>query len=112
MNSLTNKKSKERKGEQPLDSKSVREYLLQLKNSWEVIDSPTSEKKITFTFKFKTFLESIDFVNKIAKIAEDENHHPNIHIHFNKVRVSLSTHSIGGLSENDFIVAAKIEKLH
>lgn len=67
--------------------------------------------KITKEFTFKDFVEAIDFVNKVAKIAEAEGHHPDIHIFYNKVAFDLWTHSIGGLSENDFIVAAKIDKL-
>lgn len=105
--SLLDKKSVEKKGINPMSSNEVKKYLKRLKNSWEVIEN----KKIAYTFKFKTFKESISFVNQIADLAESENHHPNIHIHYNKVRLSLSTHSIGGLSENDFIVAAKIERL-
>ena len=51
------------------------------------------------------------FVNKVADLAEKENHHPNIHLLYNKVKIVLTTHVIGGLSENDFIMAAKIEQL-
>jgi len=69
------------------------------------------EKKINYTFKFKTFKEAISFINKVADLAESENHHPNIHILYNKIKIVLSTHSVGGLSENDFILAAKIEKI-
>lgn len=60
-------------------------------------------------FKFKDFIGSINFINKIAEIAEEEGHHPDIQIHYNKVLFELSTHAIGGLSENDFILAAKID---
>lgn len=104
---LIEKRSFERKDEKPFEVGEIKTYLNELKNNWEVIEN----KKIAFTFKFKNFKEAIRFVNKVADLAELENHHPNIHIHYNKVRLSLSTHSIGGLSENDFIVAAKIEKL-
>lgn len=85
----------------------IKKYLLQLKKPWEVIE----EKKISHSFKFKTFKEAITFVNKVADLAEKENHHPNIHILYNKVKIVCTTHVIGGLSENDFILAAKIEKL-
>ncbi len=60
------------------------------------------------TFVFKNFVEAIDFVNGIAEIAESCRHHPNINITYNKVEVKLFTHDIGGLSRNDFILAAKI----
>ena len=66
-------------------------------------------KKISKEFKFKDFIGAVNFVNSIAEIAEEEGHHPDIHIFYNKVLLELSTHSIGGLSENDFILAAKID---
>jgi len=65
-------------------------------------------KKIFRTYKFKNFMEAMDFVKKVADIAEIEGHHPDMHIHYNKVLLELSTHAIGGLSENDFILAAKL----
>lgn len=105
---LLNKKCREyTKDEAPMSFEQINEYLIQLKNEWRVIEN----KKISCIFKFKTFKEAIVFVNKVAGLAESENHHPNIHILYNKVKIVLSTHSIGGLSENDFILAAKIEKL-
>lgn len=63
------------------------------------------------SFKFKRFLEAIDFVNSIARIVEEEGHHPDISIHYNRVEVELWTHAIKGLSENDFILASKIDRL-
>ena len=62
-------------------------------------------------FKFKDFVEAMKFINKIAEIAEDEGHHPDFSVHYNRVDVELWTHAINGLSENDFIVAAKIDKI-
>jgi 4a-hydroxytetrahydrobiopterin dehydratase len=62
---------------------------------------------ISCTFEFKGFLESIDFVNRIAKIAEKNNHHPDIEIHWNKVTLALTTHDEGGLTEKDFNVASQ-----
>ena len=68
-------------------------------------------KKISRDFKFKNFKEAMEFVNKVAGLAESEGHHPDIYIHdWNQVRLDLSTHAIGGLSENDFIMAAKINE--
>ncbi len=64
------------------------------------------------TFKFKDFREAMAFVNAVADLAEEENHHPDITISYSRVTFLLSTHSIGGLSENDFILAAKIDRLH
>ncbi|KAG2473352.1 MAG: putative pterin-4-alpha-carbinolamine dehydratase [Nitrosopumilales archaeon] len=68
-------------------------------------------KKIEREFVFKDFKGAMKFVNNVANLAEDEGHHPDIHIHWNKVMLELWTHSMNGLSENDFIVAAKINNL-
>ena len=67
--------------------------------------------KIRRQFKFKDFKEAMIFVNKVAEIANKEDHHPNIKIVYNKVNLDLFTHALGGLSENDFIMAAKINKI-
>ena len=68
-------------------------------------------KKISKTFKFKNFAEALAFTNKIGAIAEAEGHHPDIELTWGKVGVTLATHSIGGLSVNDFILAAKIDQI-
>ncbi len=65
--------------------------------------------KISKLYKFADFIGAINFVNNIAEIAESEGHHPDININYNKVTLELSTHAIGGLSENDFILAAKVD---
>jgi 4a-hydroxytetrahydrobiopterin dehydratase len=57
------------------------------------------------------YRHTIDFVNKVADIAEGEGHHPDLHVFYGRVVVDLSTHSVNGLSENDFILAAKIDKI-
>ena len=69
-------------------------------------------KKIVREFMFKDFKEAMAFVNKVAAVAESENHHPDIYIFYNRVRLELSTHETGGLSENDFTLAKKINELH
>ncbi len=67
---------------------------------------------ISREFKFKDFVENMAFVNKVAVISEAEGHHPDMNIYgWNKLKIMLSTHAIGGLSENDFILASKIDKL-
>src|SRR5438874_2518959 len=70
-----------------------------------------SEHKLRRQFKFKDFKEAMQFVNKVAAIAEEEGHHPDIYIFYNKVQIDLFTHAVGGLSENDFIMASKIDSL-
>ena len=69
------------------------------------------DKKITRRFRFKAFKEAMAFVNRVADLAESEGHHPDIYISWNRVRLELTTHAIKGLSENDFIMAAKISRL-
>ncbi len=91
----------------PLKGDKLEGYLSRLSLSWEVLDG----KKIKHVFKFKDFKQAMAFVNKVADVAEEENHHPDITIYYNKVEIVLWTHFIKGLHENDFILAAKIEKL-
>lgn len=79
------------------------------------VDGWTLEEKndhlqISKQFKFKDFKEALEFVNKVGQIAEEQNHHPNLYIIYNKVKVVIFTHVIFGLHENDFIVAAKIDR--
>jgi len=68
-------------------------------------------KKISRKLKFKDFVEAMVFVESVAKVAEENGHHPDINISYNTVTLILWTHRIGGLSENDFILAAKIDRL-
>jgi 4a-hydroxytetrahydrobiopterin dehydratase len=63
------------------------------------------------TYAFRDFVETMAFVNKIAALAEEEQHHPDLSVSYSTLGVELSTHAIGGLSENDFILAAKIDEL-
>jgi len=75
---------------------------------WELSSTSTM---LSRHFKFKNFAEALAFANKIGEIAEEENHHPDLTVSWGKVGVMLTTHSIKGLSENDFILAAKINLL-
>ncbi len=94
-------------GVPPLTEEESHKYLSQTLG-WELLEGA---KKIKKEFKFKNFKEAIVFVNNVADLAESEGHHPDIHIFYNKVQLELWTHAIGGLSENDFIVAAKVNAL-
>src|SRR3989344_7962667 len=94
-------------GTPPLEAEKVKECMAELAGGWDIIDG----KKIKKEFKFEDFKEAMAFVNKVAEIAESEGHHPDIHIFYNKVEIELWTHAVGGLSENDFIMAAKIDGL-
>ena len=94
--------------EKPFTLNEINKYL-EYVNNWEMIDNG---KAIEKEFIFKDFKEAINFVNKIAEIAEQEGHHPDISLHnYKKVKITLSTHKINGLSENDFILASKIDGL-
>ncbi|MBI4079355.1 MAG: 4a-hydroxytetrahydrobiopterin dehydratase [Candidatus Levybacteria bacterium] len=78
-------------------------------SDWMLVRDGTH--KLTRQFKFKNFKEAISFINKLANLAEREQHHPDIKIVYNRVQLELFTHAVGGLSENDFIMAVKINKL-
>lgn len=94
-------------GAKPLTPDEYGAFLRTL-SGWADVD----ETKIEKTFKFKDFKEALEFVNKVGEIAEEEQHHPNIYLFgWNKVKITLTTHAINGLSENDFILAAKIEEI-
>jgi len=105
---LSDKKCKPCEGGIPkLTSSEIDELNALLESPWEIID----EMKISKSFNFKTYLQTMIFVNKIAEIAESEGHHPVLHVHYSKVQAEIWTHAILGLSENDFILAAKIDEV-
>ncbi len=93
-------------GAPPLSPKEEESLALQIP-SWSL-----EAKELKREFRFKDFRQAMDFVNKVAEVADKQDHHPDILISYNKVQLILSTHKIGGLSMNDFIVAAKIDQLY
>ena len=93
-------------GTQPFGTPEINGFMARLSEPWQ-----TDSQKIWKEFTFPDFRASMKFVNAIADIAEAEGHHPDIYIFYNKVKVELSTYAIGGLSEHDFIMAAKILKV-
>ncbi len=94
-------------GVAPMDAEAARDMLGQL-NDWELDESG---KEISRSYKFKNYYQTMAFVNALAWIAHQEDHHPDLQVGYNRAQVRFSTHSIGGLSENDFICAAKIDAL-
>ena len=106
---LTQKKCEPCEGKtQPFTKQQAQDYLNQTPG-WQMDEAG---KTISRQFITKNFIEAVNFIQKIAQVAESENHHPDIHLTgYRKLKVDLSTHAIGGLSENDFIVAAKIDEL-
>ena len=91
----------------PFTAKQIAGYQPHISDEWAII----SNARLCRQFKFEDFKIAMIFVNKVADLAESEGHHPDIKISWNKVTIELTTHAIKGLSENDFIIAAKIEKL-
>ena len=102
---LTSKKCVACEGGVPPLSGTLLEPYLKEVMGWEVVDG----KKIRKVFTFPDFKGALAFVNKVGEIAEAEGHHPGIQLGWGKVVIELTTHAIGGLSENDFILAAKID---
>ena len=86
----------------------AQELMSQIDGDWMLVDEA---HLLVREFRFKDFKQAMAFANKIGDIAEKENHHPDLSISWGAVSVELSTHAIGGLSENDFILAAKIDEL-
>ena len=91
----------------PLDEGISKQYLRQLPG-WQLA---ADKSKITRTLRFKDFLATISFINAMAYMSEQQGHHPDFSAGYNYCEVSYTTHAIGGLSENDFICAAKINDL-
>ena len=96
-----------RRGTPPIAPDRARELAAQLP-AWSVTMAPP---RVARAFVFKDFLEAMSFVNRVAEVAEAAGHHPDIHIHWNRVEIVLWTHIIDNLTENDFIVAARIDVL-
>lgn len=102
--SLSNQKCVPCEGGVPaLSDERVRELLPQIP-AWNL-----EGKMLKRTFRFKNFVKLMEFVNQMAKIAEDEGHHPDFSVHYNILDVSVWTHAVNGLTENDFILATKID---
>ncbi len=97
-----------RGGVEPFSPEKARDYIASLPG-WELAPGG---RVIRRTYTMRGFLEAVDLVTRIAPLAEQEDHHPDIHLTgYRTLTIELSTHAIGGLSENDFILAAKIEQL-
>src|SRR3989344_8291861 len=94
-------------GVMPLFRTKAEEYLKDTPD-WSLSEDA---KKISKTFTFKNFKEALAFANKVGDIAEAEGHHPDMLVAWGRVGIELTTHAIGGLSENDFVLAAKIDAL-
>ena len=95
----------------PFDITEIHKYQKKV-DGWDILKD---EKKIFFLekkFNFKNFLDSQNFINKVGTISENEGHHPDILFGWGYAKINITTHAIEGLSENDFILAAKIDKIN
>lgn len=90
----------------PLKGAELQQFSHQLP-SWKVVD----EHHITRTFTFPDFQKALDFVNRVGAIAEEQGHHPDILLTWGKVEITIWTHKVQGLTESDFILGAKIDRL-
>tara|TARA_B100001059_G_scaffold151801_1_gene151625 strand:- start:744 stop:1079 length:336 start_codon:yes stop_codon:yes gene_type:complete len=97
-------------GVPPLDISEIHKYQKKV-DGWEIIKGNKNIFFLEKKFKFKNFAESQKFVNDVGKISEEEGHHPEILFGWGYAKINITTHAIEGLSENDFILAAKIDKI-
>jgi 4a-hydroxytetrahydrobiopterin dehydratase len=96
-----------RGGVPPLEADQIAPLLAQI-NGWEV----ENDRRLVKTYRFKNFVEAVAFVNAVTPVAEEEGHHPDLYVSWGKVRVLLWTHKIDGLTESDFILAAKLDRVY
>lgn len=95
-----------RGGVPPLQGEEIKEFSSQL-TDWRVVNEHHLQK----TYEFKNFRETLDFVNRVGELAEGQGHHPDICFGWGKADVTIWTHKIDGLTESDFVLAAKIDRL-
>lgn len=108
MNTLAEKECVPCKGATaPLKGKELENLRSQLEPGWQVIREHHLERE----YKFKDFREALDFTNKVGELAESQGHHPDIFLAWGKVKLTIWTHKIDGLTESDFVMAAKVDEL-
>ena len=94
----------------PFDISEIHKYQKKV-DGWEIVKNDKNIFFLEKNFKFKDFKESQNFVNNVGKISEEEGHHPDINFGWGYAKINIMTHAIKGLSENDFILAAKIDQI-
>ena len=107
MTALADKKGIPKPPVQRLKGKELAKFSKKLK-SWKVVRSHHLEKE----YKFKDFLTALKFTNKVGKVAETMNHHPDVLLVWGKVKLTIFDHQAGGLTESDFVLAAKADRLY
>lgn len=91
----------------PLKGNELSKMKQQLDGGWQVVNEHHLEKE----YKFKDFRGALEFTNKVGELAEAQGHHPDIHLAWGKVKVTIWTHKVDGLTESDFVLAAKADRL-
>tara|TARA_B100001175_G_C18936853_1_gene369504 strand:+ start:90 stop:434 length:345 start_codon:yes stop_codon:yes gene_type:complete len=97
-------------GVTPFDISEIHKFQKKV-DGWDIIKNKEEIYFLEKKFNFSNFLESEEFVNKVGKISEEEGHHPDINFGWGYAKIAITTHAIKGLSENDFILAAKIDQI-
>jgi 4a-hydroxytetrahydrobiopterin dehydratase len=111
MNDILNKKCVPCEGGVlPFDISEIHKYQKKV-DGWDILKNEKKNFYLYKKYKFKNFLESQIFINKVGEISENEGHHPDILFGWGYAEIKITTHAIEGLSENDFILAAKIDQL-
>jgi 4a-hydroxytetrahydrobiopterin dehydratase len=91
----------------PLEGEALARLHDELGGDWQLVDEHHLEKE----YRFRNFVEALEFTNRVGALAEEVNHHPDIFLTWGRVKVSIWTHKIDGLTESDFVFAAKVERL-
>jgi 4a-hydroxytetrahydrobiopterin dehydratase len=108
MTALAEKECASCKGDVPrLKGKELAKLAKELKGGWKVVRAHHLEKE----YKFKDFRQALDFTNQVGELAEAQGHHPDIYLAWGKVKLTMWTHSVDGLTEGDFVFAAKVDRL-
>ena len=111
MNKLSDKKCLPCEGcVKTFDISEIHKYQKKV-DGWDIVKTQSNTFMLEKNFKFKNFIESQNFINEVSKISEDEGHHPEILFGWGYAKINITTHAIEGLSENDFILASKIDKI-
>ena len=111
MSELAKKKCIPCSGDVPALSENEINKLLKELNKWKVKKTTDGYFCLNRNLTFENFLKSLDFINKVSKVAEDENHHPDLKFGWGYADITIYTHAIKGLSESDFVLAAKIDQI-
>ncbi len=97
-----------RSGATPLRGREIQDLLAQIDTDWECVDQHHLRRE----FRFRNFAEALEFTNRIGAVAEEQFHHPDMHISWGRVALEIWTHKVGGLLEADFVFAAKCDRLY